>query len=152
MTTTTPATPARTGVLPADARRVTIAGTLTLVAGLLAAGMVGLTVMEAVVTWAGLGITLDSARGQLLGTLYGVVTVMIGAGLVIAGVGLARRPVFAGSARWLPLALGVWVFVPLIPALFAPMVMGRLALIGWMILFAALGLQLMNAARPKEES
>src|SRR5690606_27352656 len=37
--------------------------------------------------------------------------------------------------------------VPMVPALFAPMVWGRLAIIGWMVLFALLGLQLGRAAR-----
>ncbi|WP_377638902.1 hypothetical protein [Oryzobacter terrae] len=110
--------------------------------GLGAVGMVGLTLMEAVVAVVGLGITVDSSRGQLLGSLYGVASMMIGLGLVVAGVGLARRPVFPGRARWLPLALGIWVFVPMTPALFAPMVWGRLAIIGWMLLFAALGVAL----------
>ena len=124
------------------ATRVTRAGT-----GLAVAGMVLLTLMEAVVAVLGLGITADSSRGQLLGSLYGVASLMIGAGLVTAGVGLVRRPVFPGSGRYLPLALGVWVFVPMVPALFAPMVWGRLAIIGWMVLFALLGLQLRRAAR-----
>lgn len=115
-----------------------------------AAGMVGLTVMEAVVARAGLGITVDSERGQVLGSLYGVASLMIGLGLVVAGVGLARRPVLAGRARWLPLALGVWVFVPMLPALFAPMVWGRAAIIGWMLLFTALGLELRRAARSSD--
>lgn len=117
--------------------RATRAGTAVAVVG-----MVGLTVMEAVVAFVGVGITVDSSRGQLLGSLYGLASVLIGLGLVIAGVGLARRPVLPGSARWLPLVLGVWVFVPMTPALFAPMVWGRLAIIGWMLLFAVLGLQL----------
>ena len=124
------------------ATRVTRAGT-----GLAVAGMVLLTLMEAVVAVLGLGITADSSRGQLLGSLYGVASLMIGAGLVTAGVGLVRRPVLPGSGRYLPLALGVWVFVPMVPALFAPMVGGRLAIIGWMVLFALLGLQLRRAAR-----
>ncbi|SOC53746.1 hypothetical protein [Ornithinimicrobium cerasi] len=124
------------------ATRVTRAGT-----GLAVAGMVLLTVMEAAVAFLGLGITVDSARGQLLGSLYGVASLMIGAGLVAAGVGLVRRPVLPGLGRYLPLALGVWVFVPMVPALFAPMVWGRLAIIGWMVLFALLGMQLRRVAR-----
>lgn len=107
--------------------------------------MIVLTVMEAVVAVLGVDIPLDSGRGQLLGGLYGVGSVMIGAGLVTAGVGLARRPVLPGLGRYLPLALGVWVFAPVLPALFAPMVWGRLAIIGWMVLFALLGLQLRRA-------
>ncbi len=120
--------------------------------GLAVAGMVGLTVMEAVVAFVGLGITLTSPRGQLLGSLYGVASMAIGLGLVVAGVGLARRPVFEGRGRWVVLALGVWVFVPMTPALFAPMVWGRLAIIGWMLLFAALGWELQRSARGTSRS
>ncbi len=114
--------------------------------GLAIAGMVGLTVMEAVVSFLGFGITVTSARGQLLGSLYGVASMTIGLGLVMAGVGLVRRPVFEGRGRWVVLALGVWVFVPMTPALFAPMVWGRLAIIGWMLLFAALGWELRRSS------
>lgn len=112
-------------------------------------GLVGLTVTEAVVAFLGLGITVTSARGAVLGSLYGLTSVTIGVGLVVAGAGLVRRPVLAGRGRFLPLALGVWVFLPLLPALAAPMVWGRLALIGWMLLFADLGLQLRRADRPE---
>lgn len=126
------------------ATRVTRAGI-----GLAVAGMVALTAMEAAVAFLAVGITAASARGAVLGSLYGVASVMIGVGLVMAGVGLARRPVFAGPSRCLPLALGAWVFVPMLPALFAPMVWGRLAIIGWMVLFAVLGLQLRRADQPE---
>lgn len=120
--------------------------TVRLGIGLAVLGLVGLTVMEAVTAFAGLGITVDSPRGGLLGALYGVVSMTTGVGLVLAGVGLARRPALPGRGLWLPLVLGVWVFVPMTPALFAPMVWGRLAIIGWMLLFADLGLHLRRAA------
>lgn len=120
--------------------------------GLAVAGMVGLTVMEAVVAFVGLGITVTSPRGQLLGSLYGVASMAIGLGLVTAGVGLARRPVFDGRGRWVVLALGVWVFVPMTPALFAPMVWGRIAIIGWMLLFTALGWELRRSAAGASQS
>ncbi|WP_299305388.1 hypothetical protein [uncultured Brachybacterium sp.] len=120
--------------------------------GLAAAGMVALIAMEAAVAFLGLGITATSERGQVLGALYGVASLMIGVGLIVAGVGLARQRVFDGIWRYLPLALGVWVFVPMVPALFAPMVWGRLAIVRWMVLFAVLGMQLrrtdQSALRP----
>lgn len=120
--------------------------------GLAAAGMLALIAMEAAVAFLGLGITATSERGQVLGALYGVASLMIGVGLIVAGVGLARQRVFDGIWRYLPLALGVWVFVPMVPALFAPMVWGRLAIVRWMVLFAVLGMQLrrtdQSALRP----
>jgi hypothetical protein len=46
-----------------------------------------------------------------------------------------------------PLALGVYVFVPLLPAIFGPMVLGRIAIGVWMLLFGALGVALTRADR-----
>ena len=46
------------------------------------------------------------------------------------------------GATWLPwviLALGVYVFVPLAPAVGGSFVAGRLGIGGWMVLYAALG-------------
>lgn len=128
------------GVAARDTGRVVRGGTVTALPGL-----VLLTAMEAVVAWAGLGIATDSDRAGTLGAGYGVASLLTGVGLVVAGIGLARRPVLPGSGRWLPLAIGVWVFVPMMPALFAPMVWGRLPIIGWMLLFAWLGLHLRRA-------
>ena len=64
---------------------------------------------------------------------------------MLLGVATLRARRAPGAGRWLPLALGVWVFVPMFPALMAGHVPARLAITGWMLLFAALGLVL---ARP----
>ncbi|OHV58932.1 hypothetical protein [Pseudofrankia sp. BMG5.36] len=53
----------------------------------------------------------------------------------------------AGPGRWIVLALGIYVFVPMLPALFEPVVLGRLAFGLWMLLVAALGLILVRAGR-----
>ena len=50
-------------------------------------------------------------------------------------------------ARWLPLALGVYVFVVLIPAVFGPMVAGRIAIGVWLLGYAGLGLAIRRVAR-----
>ncbi|WP_250036104.1 hypothetical protein [Paractinoplanes maris] len=76
---------------------------------------------------------------------YGAPMILIGAGMVLAGVGLVRRPVFPGWGRWIPLVLGIYVFVPLFPAVFGPMVLGRIAIGVWFAIFAALGVALMRA-------
>jgi hypothetical protein len=47
----------------------------------------------------------------------------------------------------LPLGLGVYVFVVLFPAVFGPMVAGRIAIGVWLLGFAALGLAIRRAAR-----
>jgi hypothetical protein len=43
------------------------------------------------------------------------------------------------------LVTGVYVFVPLTPALLGPFVLARLAITGWMLLFAALGWVLLRS-------
>jgi hypothetical protein len=73
--------------------------------------------------------------------------VAIGLGLVVAGIGLARRPVLPGAGRWLVLAMGGYVFVVMFPAVFGPMVAGRLAIGVWMLMFAVLGMALVGADR-----
>jgi hypothetical protein len=110
------------------------------------AGQVALTVMELVALTAA-DSPLDTGRGAVVGGLYGVPMVLLGVGMVIAGVGAQRVGLFDGAARWLPLALGVYVFVVLMPAVFGPMVAGRIAIGVWLLGYAALGLAIRRAAR-----
>ena len=77
-----------------------------------------------------------------LDALYGISSTAAGVGLVLLGIATLRTATAPGAGRWLPLALGVWVFVPMFPALMAGHVPARLAITGWMLLFAALGLVL----------
>jgi len=77
-----------------------------------------------------------------LDALYGISSIAAGVGLVLLGIAALRTGTAPGAGRWLPLALGVWVFVPMIPALMAGHVPARLSITGWMLLFAALGLVL----------
>lgn len=67
-----------------------------------------------------------------------------GSGLIVARIAVVRAQRWAGWRRWLPLLLGVWVFVPMTPAMFSSFVLGRLAIGGWMGLFGLLGYALMN--------
>lgn len=83
--------------------------------------------------------TNDSPLAGLLGAAYGIFSIMLGAALVLEGIAVLRAKVWRGWRRWLPLALGVWVFVPLLPALALSFVGARFAIAGWMLLFAALG-------------
>ena len=105
-------------------------------------GMALLAVLElAAVTAADEATTSD--RAQLVNNLYSVPVLLLGVALVVAGVVALRagRAAWAG-APWLPLvvlALGIYVFVPLTPAIMGPFVAGRLGIGGWMALFAVLG-------------
>jgi hypothetical protein len=112
------------------------------------AGQVALTVLELVAITAA-DSPVDTGRGALVGGLYGVPMLLLGLGMVIAGVGASRVRLFGGADRWLPLALGVYVFVVLFPAVFGPMVAGRIAIGVWLLGFAALGLAI---RRPTQSS
>jgi hypothetical protein len=90
--------------------------------------------------------TKDSPLVGLLGAAYGVTSIALGAALVVEGIAVLRAKVWHGWQRWIPLALGVWVFVPMLPALALSFVGARFAIAGWMLLFAALGWILMRRA------
>ncbi|MBU2669901.1 hypothetical protein KOI35_40960 [Actinoplanes bogorensis] len=104
-----------------------------------AAGMVLLAACELFgITAANAPVSSETANA--VDNAYGIPMVLIGVGLVLAG--------WKGSGwqRWVPLALGVYVFVPLFPAVFGPMVAGRIAIGVWFAIFAVLGVALVKAA------
>jgi hypothetical protein len=107
-----------------------------------AVGLVALTVLELVATVA-YDATTGSSLAGLVTNLYGPPVLLIGAGLLVAGVALLRQgPAQWAGAPWLPalvLVLGVYVFVPLTPAIMGSFTAGRLGIGCWMLLFAALG-------------
>lgn len=108
--------------------------------GLVAAlgGMLLLTATELVAIGAA-GATYPSPETAPLDAAYGVSTLLTGAGLVAAGLVVARVGRWTGWRRWVALAAGVYVFVPMVPMLFGPFALARLAIMGWMALFAGLG-------------
>jgi hypothetical protein len=81
----------------------------------------------------------DSPWAMTVGSFYGVPMLLIGVGLVIAGLVIARRRMLTGWARWITLATGSYVFVILFPAVFGPNVAGRLAIGGWMLAWVVVG-------------
>lgn len=101
-------------------------------------GMAFLTINE-LVTISVAGEATDSAAAGTVGALYGVATIMIGLGMIAAGIAAVRHGEWSGWQRWLPLVLGIWLFVPTMPALFLEGDVARLALMGWALLFAVLG-------------
>jgi hypothetical protein len=108
-----------------------------------AVGLVALTACELFALTAAEART-GTPAADAVDNAYGAPTLLIGAGLVLAGIGLARRPVLHGWARWVVLVLGVYVFVPLLPAIFGPLVLGRIAIGVWFLIFGALGVALMR--------
>lgn len=101
----------------------------------------GLVVLTGAELWAiaAADAALDSPALAPLNTAYGIASTLAGAGLVAAGIAALRTGRWTGWARYLTLALGIYVFVPMFPAMFGPFVAARLAITGWMLLFAALG-------------
>lgn len=108
-------------------------------------GMVALTVTEGIAI-AAADDPYPSDLTDVLDTLYGLSSIAVGVGLVIVGVGVRRSGVWTGWRGWVPLALGVWVFVPMTPMIIAGFVPARLAIIGWMLLYAGLGWALLRTA------
>jgi hypothetical protein len=109
-------------------------------------GMGLLTVTE-LVAISGSDSVRPSARTDVIGSLYGIATILLGAALIVAGIAAIRAGQWRGWRRLIPLILGVYVFVPFIPALFASYVLARLAVGGWMLGFAFLGWVLLSTAR-----
>lgn len=81
-----------------------------------------------------------------LDVLYGSSSIAIGVGLAVAGTGVLRDRDWKGWGRWLPLVLGAWVFVPMTPAIAVGYLPARLAITGWMVLYALLGWLLLQRA------
>jgi len=106
------------------------------------AGLTMLTVLE-LVTIVAYESATDSSRATLVNNLYGPPVILIGAGLLVAGLALLRQGTSEwGGARWVPalvLVMGLYVFVPLTPAIMGSFLAGRLGIGGWMLLFAVLG-------------
>lgn len=73
---------------------------------------------------------MDAPMVAVLGAVYGVVTVVIGAGLVALGVSALRSGVLVDWRRWIPLSLGVWVFFPMLPGIAVSFLAARLTIAG----------------------
>jgi hypothetical protein len=58
--------------------------------------------------------------------------------LILEGAAVLRARSWDGWRRWLPLALGIWVFV-MMSAFGLSFEAAQFATAGWMLLFAALG-------------
>jgi len=88
-----------------------------------------------------------SRQTSIIESSFGVESLLIGVGFVLAGIAVWRAGVWGGWRRAVPLALGVYVFVVLVPGLGAgSYVLARLVIGFWMLLFALLGWQLWRFA------
>lgn len=80
----------------------------------------------------------------VFGVIYALYTFVLGVALLAVGVGVARGGEWRGWKRWLPLGLGVWLLVVVLPALALSFDAARWALSAWLLLFAVLGYVLMR--------
>ena len=106
--------------------------------GLATAGMALLAVTELIAIGAR-NTTYPGDGTGLLDALYGTSSIAVGVGLVLAGIAVRRRGRWTGWRGLVVLVAGIFVFVPMTPALMGPFVLARLAITVWMLLFAALG-------------
>ncbi|PZF79751.1 hypothetical protein [Jiangella anatolica] len=100
--------------------------------------MVALAVLEAV--------SIIAEDDIDVGAAYGLASFAIGLFAVLAGIAVLRAKIWTGRRRYLPLSLGVYVFVPMTPGILAGYVVEQLVIAGWMVLFAVLGWVQVNAA------
>jgi hypothetical protein len=91
-----------------------------------------------------------SPRTDFMDMSFGVASILIGVGLVLAGVAVVRAREWAGWQRFVALICGIAVFVIVIPGVFGSFLAGRLVLVVWMLMFAALGWALYTQARVPE--
>ncbi len=112
--------------------------------GLAASGMALLAVTELIAIMARNSTYPGDGTG-LLDALYAVSSLAVGVGLILAGIAVRRRRRWTGWRGLVVLVAGIFVFVPMTPALMGPFVLARLAITVWMLLFAALGYALWKA-------
>jgi len=112
--------------------------------GLAVSGMALLAVTELIAITARNSTYPGDGTG-VLDVLYGVSSVAVGAGLILAGIAVRRRGRWTGWRGLVVLVAGIFVFVPMMPALMGPFVLARVAITAWMLLFAALGYALWKA-------
>lgn len=112
--------------------------------GLAASGMTLLAVTELIAITARNSTYPGDGTG-LLDALYGVSSLAVGVGLILAGIAVRRRGGWTGWRGLVVLVAGIFVFVPMTPALIGPFILARLAITVWMLLFAALGYALWKA-------
>ena len=82
----------------------------------------------------------DSSLGTAISSLYSIPVLMTGVGALVAGIVLLRRKLLGRRLSWTLVALGLFVFIGLVPAIGTDsFVGGRLAIMAWMALFAFFG-------------
>lgn len=97
-------------------------------------------------------VAYPSPPTDLLDVFFGVASMLIGIGLVMAGVPVIRAGIWVGWQRFIPLACGGAVFLIVLPGIFGGFLAGRLAIGTWMLLFAGLGSALLTPHEPADRA
>lgn len=85
-----------------------------------------------------------SSETAPLDVLYGVSSFAIGIGWIMGGMAARRNGGWPGWPGGIMLAIGIYVFIPMTPAIAAGFLPARLSISMWMLLFAALGYAIMR--------
>jgi hypothetical protein len=102
------------------------------------AGLALLALLELAAITAAHSVSGEPLYG-LVQSLFGIPTMLTGIGLILGGIGILRAGAWKGVKRFLPLVLGIYVFVALTPAIMGPHIAGRIGIGIWVLLFAQLG-------------
>lgn len=113
-----------------------------------AAGTMGLLAVQELVVISATRSIVASREVAAIGGVYGILSILNGLALIVLGIAVIRAGVWSGWRRHITLALGVYVIVPLTPAIFGPFVVARLVIGLWVLLFAALGWALLRPHIP----
>ena len=98
-----------------------------------ALGMLGLGALELV--------SITAKDSDAIGGSYGMISLAVGVFLIFTGIATRRAKTWPGT---LPILLGIYVFVPMTPAILGPFALGQLAIAGWMALFTLLAWRLLR--------
>jgi hypothetical protein len=90
---------------------------------------------------------LGSAATDTVGSLYGVLTVVLAAASIVYGIAIIRAHAWAGFTRLTVLVTGIYLIFPLIPAQFGPFLWRSVALIVWSLLYIGLGIGLRRGTK-----
>lgn len=125
-------------------------GVLAAIGGIAAVvAMLALSVQELIAISAA-DSAYPSPLTDVIESAYGMITLATGAVLILLGIAAVRAHVLTGVGRWLMVVIGIWVIVPLTPAIFAGYELGRIAIGLWLLLFTWLGAEMIRWARTAE--
>ena len=139
------------GVIHLGELAVVVAVWLTGAAGTGLLGRIGLGAAAAGSLLMTLAEVITSAAPGVSIALFGIAPMIVGLGLVLAGVGIVRHGAWTGWRRLVVLALGLYVFVVLTPALIVsggpPATAALWAIAGWDALWALVGVSVLMEVR-----